>query len=330
MISKKKFEKLPRNADYLIAQLRDRGVEINEDDEVNAKFDIRSIGYFRLSGYFGPLQDSKDHFKTGTTFSDIIRLYDFDRKLKSLVSNLIGRFEVELRTVMTDILSLSKDAFWYAEADNFIDTTKEIAIIECYIDENGQPQKRDLAISKKLYDILLNEINDSCEKQKDSAFIKAFRENYDGTCPIPCWMMMESISFGKLSRLFWLLKNSDEKRMIAKWFGALTAEHLSSWLHAFVILRNICAHHDRLWNKNIKDIKIPTRPTKRFISFNHIDNLRMFYGVSSCLLQVFTKIDLEKATEFKTCFFELIKSHDIDVGAMGFPEGWDKDEIWKL
>lgn len=94
--------------------------------------------------------------------------------------------------------------------------------------------------------------------------MKKFRKEYDADSPIPSWMIMESISFGKLSRLFALLKSSEEKRKIASFFNVIIYEYLESWLHAFVVLRNACAHRSRLWNKKVgKDIKMNKREFKQ-------------------------------------------------------------------
>ncbi|MFI0429106.1 Abi family protein [Mariniflexile sp. HMF6888] len=330
MAKQEVFSKPARNADYLLNQLKERGLVVNEEDELISKQLIRSIGYYRLSGYFGPLQNEKDVFKEGTTFNDILRLYKFDTKLKAIIFQLLEKFEIELRTSITDTLSLSLNSDWYVNPVLFKDDTIEIEVLDCIIDEQNTAQKSYLRVDKKLYDILLNEINNSVVKQKDSAFIKAFYEKHHESCPVPSWMMMESISFGKLSRLFWLLNHSDEKRAIAKRLGALTPDHLSSWLHSFVILRNACAHHGRVWNRKVKDVKIPTRPSKKFITNTDIANLRMLYGVLSCLMQIFEKTDKEEQIRFKTILFKLVEEHDIDFGAMGFPEGWENDNIWKI
>lgn len=330
MAKQKVFGKPARTADHLLNQLKERGLLVIEEDELKSKQLIRSIGYFRLSGYFGPLQSAKDVFKEGTTINDIMRLYSFDTKLKILIFQLLEKFEIELRTSITDILSLSIDSDWYVRPELFKNDTKEIEVLECVIDENSTPQKSYLRIDKSLYDILSEEITASILKQKDSAFIKAFYEKHHDNCPVPSWMMMESISFGKLSRIYWLLKSSEEKQAIANRLGALTPDFLSSWLHCFVILRNACAHHGRVWNRKFKDVKIPSRPKKKFIENTDFNNLRMLYGPLSCLMQVFSKVDTEEQVVFKTSFFKLVEEHDIDYGAMGFPEGWENDPVWQM
>lgn len=331
MAKQEVFSKPARNADYLINQLRDRGVSIPKDNEVLSKHYIRSIGYFRLSGYFGPLQNDKDVFKDGTTFNDIVRLYKFDTKLKFLVFQLIEKFEIEFRTIMTDIFSALHGSFWYTDSELFKNDTTNIEVLDCMLDDNNNIVKQDKLITIKLYDTLSKEIQKSILKHKESVFMRAFFDKYDEKSPVPSWMVMEGISFGKLSRMYWLLSSSQEKITIANHFGAINSDYLTSWLHGLVVLRNTCAHHGRLWNRKLgKDIKIPTRNKRKFISCTEQENLRMFYGVSSCLLQIFSKIDEEEAEQFKENFFTLVEVHDIDYGAMGFPEDWKNDLIWQI
>lgn len=80
-------------------------------------------------------------------------------------------------------------------------------------------------------------------------FISHFKVNYDGFPRLPVWMATEVMSFGVLSKLFNALKNED-KREIAKIYH-LHPKTLADWLHVLTYIRNICAHHSRLWNKKL-------------------------------------------------------------------------------
>ena len=256
--------------------------------------------------------------------------YEFDTKLKLLTFEALERIEIELRSIMTDVYSLTYESFWYIEEDHFEEKKEKIEIKKCYI-EKGELVERIEQVESSVYKNLLKEIYSSVNKIEHSDFMRRFRKKYSEDSPIPSWMIMESISFGKLSRLFSLLKTSDEKRFITKHFGAVTPDHLVSWLHAFVVLRNICAHHSRLWNRKIgKDIKMPTRKNHKFLSNFEEENLRKYYGVSSCLLKIFRNIDKDFMNSYKTRLHKLIEEHDIDVHAMGFPGKYQQDEIWNM
>jgi len=85
--------------------------------------------------------------------------------------------------------------------------------------------------------------------RSDEDFINAFRSKYSNNLP-PAWMLAEIASFGILSMLYKNLKPSKEKRDIAHHFG-LADRVFETWLHAIVYLRNVCAHHSRLWNRTM-------------------------------------------------------------------------------
>ena len=66
------------------------------------------------------------------------------------------------------------------------------------------------------------------------------------------WMILESATFGTLSKMYNNLKNQlPERAAIANDFGLYSAKELSSWLEAISVLRNIIAHHSRLWNRSL-------------------------------------------------------------------------------
>jgi abortive infection bacteriophage resistance protein len=144
-------------------------------------------------------------------------------------------------------------------------------------------------------------------------------------------MMMECISFGVLSRLFALIKNNGEKKAFSIHFGSVSSEILSSWLHGFVVLRNACAHHSRIWNRKLmKDLMFPNRPSARFISriSGEEEGLRKFYGISSCILKVLSHISTEQHEKYKHRFKRLSLLHGIDKQAMGFPSQQESYDIW--
>jgi abortive infection bacteriophage resistance protein len=58
---------------------------------------------------------------------------------------------------------------------------------------------------------------------------------------------MELISFGTLSKFFVGLEKQHQAS-ISKLIG-VHSTLLSNWLHHLTYIRNICAHHSRLWNR---------------------------------------------------------------------------------
>lgn len=329
-MSEFKSKKPTRSTDHHLALLRERGLFINEENELNVKNSLRKIGYYRLSGYFGPLQKPKDSFKEGVRYDDIIRLYEFDKKLRGLTSNMLKTVEIELRARLTDIMSAVYESDWYVNEDLFIlnEKKEEIVIEYIIVDDEIQAQEKKVLIPK--YHTLLKEINKSLKKNEDKDYIVNFKDKY-GSAVIPSWMMMECISFGALSRLFSLLKDTPEKKAVSRHFGTIMPDTFASWLHGFVIIRNACAHHSRLWNKKLTgDLMFPNKSTAKFINktVENRESLRKFYGISSCLLRVLKEIAPEKHDFYKSEFYNIQVAHSIDLSAMGFPEAMEPYESW--
>ena len=204
-----------------IAQLESRGLIIG--DKAIASHHLRNISYYRLEGYWWPMQkDPTNHsFKAGNKFEDVIFLYEFDRELRILIFDIIERIEIGLRTKMIYHLSHEIDTWWFQNTELFIDTEQLI---------------KSLAI-----------IQEEVERSKD-VFIKEHKRKYkeDKRFP-PSWKTIELTSLGNMSKLYGNLKPTvKSKDIIAAELKAVNHTYLPSWLQSIAQIRNICAHHGRL------------------------------------------------------------------------------------
>ena len=115
------FRKPAKDIEGLIDLCMKRGLEIQ--DQESAKSHLRHIGYFRLSGYMLPFKKSPgstdNGFARGTDFSQIIKLYEFDRKLRSLTLMEIEKIEVLIRSAISDTMSLKVNPHWFMDQANF-------------------------------------------------------------------------------------------------------------------------------------------------------------------------------------------------------------------
>lgn len=105
------YTKRPLSLRQQIEKLRCRGLFI--DDEQLAVRYLSNISYYRLRAYTYPFQNNTDfladhHFnRDDIHFSDIIDLYCFDRRLRSLMFNAIEKIEVAVRTKIVQTYSES-------------------------------------------------------------------------------------------------------------------------------------------------------------------------------------------------------------------------------
>lgn len=282
-----------------ITLLKSRG--LNFADEGKALHLLENIGYYRLSGYWYPLlADKQNHiFKPTAEFEAAFNLYKFDRELRKLVITELEKIEVAVRSKMVHVLSMAYDPFWIEDTTLFNNPVK--------------------------YNTIITKVNEEFSRS-DEEFIASFRAKYSNPLP-PAFMTLGISSFGTLSLLYSNLKPGLEKREIAGYFG-LPDTVFSSWLHSIVYIRNVCAHHARLWNRlmSIQPL-FPRNPRKTWLHDTRIDNKRTYYLLSMVIYLLNT---VNPKHTFKRKLENLfLKYPNVDKGAMGFPAHWEAEPLWQ-
>jgi abortive infection bacteriophage resistance protein len=216
-----KYNKPALTFNQQIKLLQSRGLVIS--DITNAKDILSRISYYRLSAYFLPFEEKRDTFRKDIRLEHIIQLFLFDHNLKYILWEGIEALEVALRTQITYFFSLKYEPFGYIQKDNF--SLKFIG-----------------------HQKWLEEIEKELSRSKET-FVEHFRNKYNESKALPIWMMTELMSFGALSIMYKGLK-ADIKREVSKIFS-LEYRLYASAIHSIVFIRNICAHHGRLWNREM-------------------------------------------------------------------------------
>jgi abortive infection bacteriophage resistance protein len=176
-----------------------------------------------------------------------------------------------------------------------------------------------------VYQSILDKIQEELDRS-DEEFIIAFKSKYSNPFP-PSYILLEITSFGALSRLYGNLLQGSAKRNIAKAFG-LPDKIFESWLHSLVYIRNMCAHHARLWNRQI-GIKpmFPRNTHNVWIDTNGISNRKMYY-ILSMIIYLLNVVNPNHT--FKQKLESLfVKYPNVDRAAMGFPANWNTEPLWK-
>jgi len=287
-----------------IQLLESRGLII-ENHEMAEHF-LSQISYYRLAGYWWPLQaDKQTHtFKEGSRFQTVIDLYNFDRELRLIVFNMVERIEISIRTHLIYHLSMSYTPWWF--------------------------ENKDLFSSVRHWQANLKSLDKEVRRSKE-VFMQKHQEKYysDGRRP-PAWKSFEVISLGLLSKFYAALKNSvPEKKTIAKELKAGNHTFLVSWLHSLTVIRNICAHHSRLWNRNLPSPpRLLDRAPLPWINNSAEVEVHSFYAIFICLYYLLQTISPEN--QFKARFQELLKKFpNVDPTAMGFPRHWEQEPLWQ-
>ena len=294
------YDKQPINIEEQLALLQNRGLII--EDVTIAKLQLRNISYFRIASYLRYMEE--DHqlhlYKPGSTFGRSIQLYLFDKELRQLIFKAIQDIEISLRTKMIQVFSMEHGAFWFMDSSLFKNT--------------------------EFFEGCLDNIKKEISRSNED-FIKEYSERYTSPTLPPVWKTLEVVSFGTLSKLFCLFKDNRLKKQVAREFGLPQYIYLESWIRCISVLRNCCAHHARIWNRRFAlKPQLPAHLPLHWITPTQ-KPIKLYDQLCTLLYMEQTIIP---CIDLKTSLFELFTEYpDIDLHAMGFPQGWQNEPLWR-
>lgn len=314
-------------------------------DEGRALRYLSHISYYRFSAYAIPFYEpnEEDHkFKAGTSFDDVLSLYIFDRELRLHIMDAIERIEVSVRASICNHMSIThdKNPFWYLEKKHFkaeYDHNRLISKLEDEIESERNRYDKDVRQLDKRTNITPEQKATLLDKIKKETFLRHYFCSYDEPQLPPCWMMVEMLAWGDLSFLYSGLNKVSEQKAIAKNLGS-NAELLPSWLKAFNTIRNHCAHHNRLWNREFGvSLKIPKQKAQGFSGVKWLENTpvlvnqiryeKRLYPVLAAVQSLLYTISPSSswAKKLKKLLTEFPQA---SLANMGIPDDWDKDPFW--
>jgi abortive infection bacteriophage resistance protein len=193
---------------------------------------------------------------------------------------------------------LFRDSFWMTNGEYFIDMKK--------------------------FNHTLKLIDSEMHKSRED-FIVHFKHTYSNAYP-PAWMLAEILPFGVITNIFSNIKSAGVKKQIANKFGLQIAP-FKSWLTIITLTRNSCCHHARVWNKqNTIKPMLPNKMTGRWITLP-TDTLRTYFNL--CIIKYFIDI-LSPQNDMNSKIASLLNCFpNVDIRAMGFPQGWDNEPLWR-
>ena len=277
----------------------DAGMEFDSIDNVEKA--LKTIGYYRLRGYSFQLYDnSTKKYIEGTKFEDILKLYYFDQELSDIIFSMISKIEVALRVCLVDALLVHKDAL----------ILKDSSIFK----------------NKKMYWQNMSTISSEIARSTD-VFIKHNFDNHEGE--IPVWAVVEVISFGTLSKLIKNLKTgigsaysilADNYKYISKKDRLVKPSQnmLTSWVQSVSILRNMCAHNARIYNRTI-------HTTPELIDVDKLMPKPSHNGLYQILLAMkYLRPTNDEWTIFVNKLDNLVQKNNdvVSLNAMNFPLDW--------
>lgn len=289
------------------ARLISRGLVVEDAAELEDY--LSRVNYYRLSGYWYAFKNidaftGDETFKPGTSFSTIRNRYEFDRKLRLLFLDAIERIEVAIfRTQLVEANTLQYGPFGYVEQKNY------------------NPKFFSSSLAK-----LLSDINED-ENRSYEEFVKRYRAKYASEQYLPLWMVAEFMSFGQLLTLY-RNQHLSIKQSISHRYN-LYPMVLDSWLLTLNTIRNICAHHNRLWNR---PLPLPIRfPDKKYDARWHTPDPMPSISLYAALTIVNYLLGfISPQANLKDAIADLFAKYpDVPLKPMGIPSDWQDSPLWK-
>lgn len=298
------FHKPSKSPNALLRHLQLKGLGTRRQQD-KARQALEFIGYHRLLIYMRPLQDTHKRFFATVQFDDILKLYEFDRLLRLIFLDAIDRIEVAFRSAIINTLALDRACgpHFYQDSIHFIDPVSH----------------------RNLLKQVLN------LRDKDNAALNHYYANYNTPALPPIWAVLEAMTIGQLSTLFSTLHLDHRKSVSAK-FG-YDESVLSTWLKSLTLLRNVCAHHGRLWNASIT-ASAPKYAKTIKSEFPHNDDRGRFFARAVVVQALLAQID--PTSDWKWKFKQLMAAIPLSVLAkagltasdLGIVHGWEARQFW--
>ena len=285
-----------------LEKLKERGLIVaNEETAIRC---LSNINYYRLGTYWWSFEKSHDDhtFNPGSTFEQVLDLYIFDRELRLLLLDAIERIEVALRTQWAYYLGLEEGGpHAHMNPDNF------------------------KSIKHFNHDQMKASLVQEAKRSKDK-HIQQKLHKYEEEAPA-IWISCEAMSFGLLSKAYELIKKNHVKNRIAEHF-LLKEKTLKSFLHHIVIVRNICAHHSRLWNRDFTiEFTLPNKMDSAYKSSFNCQKPKKIYNTLVMLIYILDNIAPNNTWSYRVK--QLFEKHpNISLAHMGFPNDWLVRGAW--
>jgi abortive infection bacteriophage resistance protein len=298
--------------------LKNRGLVVTDDQR--AARHLERIGYYRLKSYWFPFRASApvqqpngriinvagQNFRPGTKFEYGVELYVFDKKLRMLMLDAIERVEVALRVDLAHTLG-RRDPWAH----------RKRALLD-HVTTGGDHQSW---LSRA----------DRDEKRSRLDWVQEYRRTYPGRLPI--FMAVETWDFGTLTMLYQMSHQHDRATISAK-YGVPGSGMFASWLRTLNGVRNICAHHARLWNHPL--VNQPSVPRPHEVPdvahlANYTASQTRLYAAAAVCQQLMRTIAPGSTWKdrLKTHWGQFPNFPTLNSGQAGFIPGWRNEALWQ-
>lgn len=311
-----------KSVDDQISILRERGMEIH--DLEFARSVLREIGYYRLSGYSYPYRAVQaeaallsDNFIEGTTIEKVVKLYRYDQELRAVTGLQLAKIEIVLRVMISHELG---------RVDPYIHLSPHKLGKKAWDKNNAQ--------STEQYAMWLEKYSKAVVRSNEDSVVH-YKKKYDAILPV--WVAVHVLDWGSL-RMLYDFARDEQRRAVANQLN-ISESQLSSWLLCLNDVRNVCAHHGRLYSRTFPKSPMLTGEDhelgflRRFV----LDDVKEGNGKEKkgkCFAQftiiqyLLSKMNLEGLDELPRLLHNFPEVSPVSVEYLGVPENWEELPLW--
>ena len=305
------MEKTFKTIDEQIDILKSRNIII---DDYSKAYDLLSKNnyYYLINGYKDLFIDNtskEEKYITGTKIEEMHALYEFDKDIKINFLKYLLLIENEIDAYIAYEFSKSYGHKNYLIPANFCNSNSKQFLIEKFI----------------------KDINLEIDYQykNSNEMIIHYLDNYKY---IPLWVLVRILSFGKISKFYSLMKPKEQNTISRKY--NLRIPEFRIILHNLTLIRNICAHDEKLYDIKMKN-RISSTIYHNKLKIENKNGNYQFATRDLFSIIIALKLLLEK-DQFNRFYSEIIKSIEklkkelyaiqIDkvMYKMGFPKSYKK------
>ena len=284
-----------------VAKLVSRGLTVSEP--AAAERFLTHVNYYRFSGYSLAFEQPRHTFLSGVTFDDVAGAYEFDVTLRDLLTEALEVIEIDVRAFLAHHFGQRHGAFGHTDSANFF----------------GKFNHADLMVR----------LHEEADRSSE-LFINHFRNTYAEYPDLPVWMLTEVISFGTLTRMFRGMQRRDQQVVSSRY--SLQAVAFGTILLHLVYVRNLCAHHSRLWDR-VWSIK-PAFPRGAMWQTPVMPSNDRLYSTLCLIKQLLNGCPVigTFATEWRDRLHLLLAKTPktpLALPRMGMPVHWQQHPVWK-
>lgn len=279
-----------------VQTLAERGLEMG--DQRKARQHLEHINYHRLLPYWEGFLEEDGRFRAGSTFEAVLRRYTFDRKLRLLMLDAAERLEVSVRSRWSNQMALHHGPLCLGDHELFQDQRAHARALESLVHFYMGSQDE---------------------------FVIRFRQRYARADAPPIWICSEMLSLGQLAH--WLGNLREPRDLHNVCFNyELDAESFLSFLTHLTEVRNLSAHHSRLWNRKLPEFRFPQRFPDGLDSLEAASQGRLYNTV---VMLDFLLGVISPGHSWTRRLAHSLSRHPELAPEMGFPLGWERRSPFK-